>query len=67
MRLARLAAVGLVIGVIAGFAVALLRTRPHAAPPGGPHAGDAERSGERRAEAEAARVLELRAQRQVHG
>jgi hypothetical protein len=32
MRLARLAAAGLAIGVIAGFAVALLRTRPSAAP-----------------------------------
>jgi hypothetical protein len=30
MRLARLAAVGLAIGVIAGFAIALLRPRPHA-------------------------------------
>jgi hypothetical protein len=29
MRLARLAAVGLAIGVIAGFAIALLRPRPH--------------------------------------
>jgi len=28
MRLARLAAVGLAIGVIAGFAIALLRPRP---------------------------------------
>ena len=30
MRLTRLAAVGLAIGVIAGFAIALLRPRPHA-------------------------------------
>jgi hypothetical protein len=30
MRLARLAAVGLAIGVIAGFAIALLRPRPSA-------------------------------------
>ena len=29
MRLARLAASGLAIGVIAGFAIALLRPRPH--------------------------------------
>ena len=29
MRLARLAAVGLAIGIIAGFAIALLRPRPH--------------------------------------
>jgi hypothetical protein len=29
MRLVRLAAVGLAIGVIAGFAIALLRPRPH--------------------------------------
>jgi hypothetical protein len=34
MRLARLAAVGLAIGVIAGFAIALLRPRPHATPDG---------------------------------
>jgi hypothetical protein len=36
MRLARLAAVGLAIGVIAGFAIALLRPRPHTTA-GGPH------------------------------
>ena len=64
MRLARLAAVGLTIGVIAGFAVALLRARPRATPltdiePGLPDPGS--RAGA------SARALELRAQRQVHG
>ena len=34
MRLARLAAVGLAIGVIAGFASALLRPRPSTPPTG---------------------------------
>jgi hypothetical protein len=35
MRLARLAAVGLAIGIIAGFAIALLRPRPHDPSTGG--------------------------------
>lgn len=64
MRLARLAAVGLAIGLIAGFVIALLRTRPHvpstpvpgeertpSEEPGAPHTG------------EGARVLELGSRR----
>ncbi len=40
MRLARLAAVGLAIGVIAGFAIALLRPRPQDRTGAGPDPAD---------------------------
>jgi hypothetical protein len=76
MRLARLAAVGLAIGVIAGFAIALLRPRPNTpaiTPPGSP--GDrASTSPEANDQlwdqfrkAEASPVVELRSHRRVTG
>lgn len=78
MRLARLAAVGLAIGVIAGFAIALLRPRPHATPgvthPSGfdpqpadpPTAGDAALWA-RFQQADQPSVLDVRAPRRVTG
>jgi hypothetical protein len=69
MRLARLAAVGLAIGVIAGFAIALLRPRPHETPEGvdpSASAGDkalwAQFQG-----ADQPSVLDVRAPRRVNG
>lgn len=79
MRLARLAALGLAIGVIAGFAIALLRTRPSTSSNGGTGAlGDRVSSGPERADAddqlwdqfrkaEHSPVVELRAHRRVTG
>ena len=76
MRLARLAAVGLAIGIIAGFAIALLRPRPHDPSP----RDDEGRSADRRPEsvadeqmweqfrkAEHASVADLRSHRRVTG
>ena len=63
MRLARLAAVGLAIGLIAGFVLALLRTRPRIASTSAIHEDrpPLEEPGDRRSVAAgtSARVLEL--------
>jgi hypothetical protein len=81
MRLARLAAVGLAIGVFAGFAVALLRPRPQvradSTPGAPPRAEQSEQLQQREHEAVAKRgdgepaerpeVLDIRAPRRVNG
>jgi hypothetical protein len=76
MRLARLAAVGLAIGVIAGFAIALLRPRPHDPSawddpgPSGDRTTDSpadEQMWEQFREAEQAPVADLRSHRRVTG
>jgi hypothetical protein len=74
MRLARLAAVGLAIGVIAGFAIALLRPRPQKSPPG-TSPGDRVTAGssaddqlwDQFQKAERASTVELRSARRVTG
>jgi hypothetical protein len=74
MRLTRLAAVGLAIGVIAGFAIALLRPRPHVPSVEGP-AGSAEQPGpsadaqlwEQFRKADRASIVELRSSRRMIG
>jgi len=77
MRLTRLAAVGLAIGVIAGFAIALLRPRPHAPSIEGPRDSSLgldgvglaaeEQMWEKFRKSESAPVVELRSPRRVNG
>ena len=76
MRLARLAAVGLAIGVIAGFAIALLRPRPNSLSTGVDHPPGDRTSTQSDADdqlwdqfrkAEETPVVELRSHRKVTG
>ena len=72
MRLARLAAVGLAIGIIAGFAIALLRPRPHDPSTGDdgdrrPRSAADEQMWEQFRKAEQSSAAELRSHRRVTG
>ena len=72
MRLARLAAVGLAIGVIAGFAIALLRPRPSTSSTWGLRGDAVDASSDDQLwdqfrKAEQSPVVELRAHRRVTG
>ena len=76
MRLARLAAMGLAIGVIAGFAIALLRPRPNSLSAGVTHPpGDRvsvapetdDQLWDQFRKAEGTPVVELRSHRKVTG